>query len=207
MAHRYEVVAADVPGQPGLSAEVARGAQGALSWYGSWLADVVDRATTGPVVLVGHSFGGAITLITDHPRIHGRVAVSTAGLCRVRLAPGLLLAFAAWMARPRATTSTRLLRALSAPQTTPRPALVEWMTLVARHTRPASSDDLVDAAIAPGRVLVATGDNDALLPPERLAPATRRVLGVDLTVIPHAGHLVVDEYPDRIVDLVDTVCR
>jgi pimeloyl-ACP methyl ester carboxylesterase len=207
LARRYQVVAADVPGQPGLSAEVARGARGALSWYGCWLADVIDRATTGPVMLVGHSFGGAITLVTDHPRVHGRVAVATGGLCRPRLTPGLLLAFIMWAALPRVTTSTRLLRALSAPRTTPRPALVEWMTLVATHTRPVSSDDLISATPAPGQVLVATGDHDLLLPPKRLAPAAQRLLGADLTVIPHAGHLVVDDQPDRILDLVDTLCH
>ncbi len=40
------------------------------------------KTNAGPVVVLGHSFGGAVTLAADHSRIRGKVAVSPGGLCR-----------------------------------------------------------------------------------------------------------------------------
>jgi pimeloyl-ACP methyl ester carboxylesterase len=204
LARRYRIIAADVPGQPGLSSDVAPHADGRLTGYGSWLDRVVEGATTGPVVVLGHSFGGAVVLAAGSPRIHGKVAVSTGGLCSVRLTPGILLAFAAWMARPGPTSSGRLLRALSAPGSSVRSELVDWMTLVARHTRPVSSSDIVSTASA-GPVVVATGQHDRLISPQRLRPAAHRILNADVRVIPAAGHLVTEESPEQMVELIATL--
>ncbi|MGW6686918.1 alpha/beta fold hydrolase [Streptomyces sp. NPDC054961] len=50
--------------------------------------------------------------------------------------------------------------------------------------------------------LVTTGAHDTFLPPRRLAPAVRTMLGTDLHVIPDAGHLVIEEHPGRLAALV-----
>jgi pimeloyl-ACP methyl ester carboxylesterase len=201
LAQHYQVIAVDVPGQPGLSSGAADASHGRLAWYGSWLDEVVENATSGPVVVFGHSFGGAVALAAGSSRIRGRLAISTGGLCSVRLTPATLLAFVGWAARPSGSSSVRLLRALSAPGSEPRADLVEWMTLVAKHTRPVSSSDLIRA---PSRipVVVATGEHDTLIPPGRLRPAARRILDVDLTVVPGGGHLVTEELPDQLVSLI-----
>ncbi|WP_229402713.1 alpha/beta fold hydrolase [Micromonospora okii] len=202
LAQRHRVVAADIPGQPGLSSGAAGAASGRLTWYGSWLGEVIEEATTGPVVVFGHSFGGAVALAADHSRIRGKVAVAPAGLCRLRVTPRVLLAFLSWLARPRAASSLRLLRILSAPGRAPRAELVEWMTLVARHARPVSSDDLVPAAARTMPTLIASGDQDVFLPPARLRSAAQQRCHVDADIIPAAGHLVTDEHPDQLAALV-----
>lgn len=203
LAGRYRLVAADIPGQPGLSSGAADAAGGRLTWYGSWLGDVIEETTAGPVVVFGHSFGGAVTLAADHARIRGKVAVSPGGLCRLRITPRVLLAFLAWLARPRAASSRRLLRILSAPGRAPRAELVEWRTLVARNSRPVSSDDRVPAAAQSVPVVIASGRHDVFLPPDRLRAGARQRIHVDADIIPAAGHLVTDEHPDLLAALVD----
>ncbi|MFD9409850.1 alpha/beta fold hydrolase [Streptomyces sp. NPDC059989] len=203
VAAGHRLVLPDVPGQPGLSSG-ARGRSGRhLSWYGTWLGEVLDGATaSGPVVVVGHSFGAAIALSSPSPRIDRLVLVSPGGLGRLRLTPGLLAVSAAWFARPTPARSARLLRAMLAPGHQPREELVEWMTLVARHSR---SSGAPGAADLPARAVprwVTTGAHDVFLPPRRLAPAVRTLLDADLHVVPDAGHLVVEEHPGRLAALV-----
>jgi pimeloyl-ACP methyl ester carboxylesterase len=201
LAPRFRVVAADVPGQPGLSADHPGGAP-TPDWYAAWLNDVVEQVESDTCLLVGHSFGGAVVLACSSPRVAGRLAVSTAGLCRLRLTPSLLAAFVAWTARPRPSTSGRLLRRLMGPDHSPRPELVAWMTLVAQHTRPVSTSDIV----SPSRdipTIVATGDADVFLPPARLRPAVRAALGSELQVIAGAGHLATDERPEDVLNLLE----
>ncbi|MEV4213613.1 alpha/beta hydrolase [Micromonospora sp. NPDC049662] len=202
LARQYRVVAADIPGQPGLSADAADVADGGLAWYGRWLAEVVEEATSGPVVTFGHSFGGAVTLAAEHPRVSGTVAVAPGGLCRLRVTPGVLLAFLGWLARPRPASSLRLLRLLSAPGRTPRAELVEWMTLVARHARPVSTDEFLSAATRRTPVVLASGDHDVFLPPDRLRAAAEQRLQAGVDIVPAAGHLVTDEHPDTLAALV-----
>lgn len=202
LARQYRVVAADIPGQPGLSSDAADVASGGLAWYGAWLHEVIEDATTGPVVAFGHSFGGAVTLAAEHPRITGKVAVAPGGLCRLSVTPRVLLAFLGWLVRPRAASSLRLLRLLCAPDRAPRAELVEWMTLVARHARPVSTDDLVPAATSTVPVVIASGDHDVFLPPDRLRAAAEQRLHAGVDIVPAAGHLVTDEHPDTLAALV-----
>ncbi|MFJ3876845.1 alpha/beta fold hydrolase [Streptomyces sp. NPDC090077] len=116
----HRVVLPDVPGQPGLSCGGRGLSGGRLSWYGTWLGEVLDGVTpTGPAVVVGHSFGAAIALSSPSPLIDRLVLVSPGGLGRLRLTPGLLAASAAWLLRPTPARSTRLLRAMLAPNSPP----------------------------------------------------------------------------------------
>ncbi|MFD3942555.1 alpha/beta fold hydrolase [Streptomyces sp. NPDC058579] len=203
LAARYRTVVVDVPGQPGLSSPDRGRGDGRLAWYGTWLADVIEACTSGPVIVLGHSFGAAIALSTTSPRVEGQVLVSPGGLTTLRLTPGLLCASAAWLALPGPRHSAWLLRTMSAPDApAPRPALVDWMTLVARHARSSGAPDLADTPhqTVPRRVV--TGDQDVFLPPHRLEGPVRRKLSVALEVVPRAGHLVIEEHPSRIADLV-----
>ncbi|MCX4986601.1 alpha/beta fold hydrolase [Streptomyces sp. NBC_00572] len=209
LARRYRTVLADVPGQPGLSSDERGLAEGRLDWYGSWLSEVVEKcaAGPGPVIVLGHSFGAAIALSSASPRIDGQVLVSPGGLTRLRLTPGVLGASAAWLALPRPRHSARLLRTMYAGSGTPRPELVDWMTLVARHARSSGAPGL---ATVPDRRVprrVVTGEHDVFLPPRRLEDAVRRRLGVELGIVEGAGHLVIEEEPDLLADLVGRVTR
>ncbi|MCX4545800.1 alpha/beta fold hydrolase [Streptomyces sp. NBC_01565] len=203
VAAGYRVLLVDVPGQPGLSSG-ERGLPGGLSWYGAWLSEVIEKVSSGPVAVMGHSFGAAIALSSDSPRIDRLVLVSPGGLTRLRLTPTVLAASAAWFLRPAPTHSARLLRAMLAPGHQPREELVNWMTLVARHAR---SSGAPGAATLPTRSiprLVVTGEHDVFLPPRRLSPAVRGTLGTDLGVLTDAGHLVVEERPQYLSTLLES---
>lgn len=84
LARARRVVVLDLPGQPGLSADLRPRAKRS-SWYGKWLAEALAQAVPGPVVVVGHSLGGAVSLACDAPQIVGRVLLSSAGLVRLRV--------------------------------------------------------------------------------------------------------------------------
>ncbi|UYB41479.1 alpha/beta hydrolase [Streptomyces sp. Je 1-4] len=203
VAAGHRVLLVDVPGQPGLSSGERNLFGGQLSWYGAWLSEVIEKISSEPVAVMGHSFGAAIALSSDCPRIDRLILASPGGLARLRLTPTVLAASAAWFLRPAPTHSTRLLRAMLAPGHLPREELVNWMTLVARHSR---SSGAPGAATPPARSiprLVVTGEHDVFLPPRRLSPAVRATLGAELGVIPEAGHLVVEERPEYLSTLLE----
>lgn len=86
----YRVLLADVPGQPGLSSGERGLSGGRLSWYGEWLSEVIEKISSEPVAVMGHSFGAAIALSSDSPRVDRLVLVSPGGLTRLRLTPAVL---------------------------------------------------------------------------------------------------------------------
>ncbi|WP_338897089.1 alpha/beta hydrolase [Streptomyces sp. TG1A-60] len=203
VATGHRILLVDVPGQPGLSSGRRGLSGGRLSWYGAWLSEVIEKMSSEPVAVIGHSFGAAVALSSGSPRIGRLILVSPGGLTRLRLTPTVLAASAAWFLRPTPTHSTRLLRAMLAPGHPPRTELVDWMTLVARHVR---SSGAPGAATLPTRSiprLVVTGEHDVFLPPRRLGPAVRAALGTELGVISEAGHLVVEEHPEYLSTLLE----
>ncbi|MEU9125745.1 alpha/beta hydrolase [Streptomyces sp. NPDC048506] len=203
----YRVVLVDVPGQPGLSSGERGLSGGRLCWYGAWLREVIETVSSDPVAVMGHSFGAAIALSSDSPRIERLFLVSPGGLTRLRLTPTVLAASAAWFLWPAPTHSARLLRTMLAPGHLPREELVTWMTLVARHAR---SSGAPGAAVLPARPLsrlVVTGEHDVFLPPRRLGPTVRRTLGAELGVVSGAGHLVVEECPAYLAALLESPGR
>ncbi|MFB7630244.1 alpha/beta fold hydrolase [Streptomyces sp. NPDC056149] len=199
----HRVILLDVPGQPGLSTGERGLAGGRLAWYGAWLDETLDELAAGPVTVLGHSFGAAIALSAASWSVDQLVLLSPGGLTRLRLTPGVLAASAAWFFRPAPRHSDRLLRTMHAPGHRPRPELVEWMTLVARHTRSGGAPGLATLPARPVPRRVVTGAHDTFLPPRRLGPAVRIALDTDLEVLPDAGHLLLDEQPAYAASLVD----
>ncbi|MFI5718776.1 alpha/beta fold hydrolase [Nocardia sp. NPDC051750] len=96
---------------------------------------------------------------------------------------------------------------MTGPARTAPPHLVDWMTLVARYCRttlapgPLAPEVLASSRSAP--CVVATGSHDIFLPPARLEPAVRDLLGTELRVLPGSGHLALDDDPAGIMELVD----
>jgi pimeloyl-ACP methyl ester carboxylesterase len=202
LSEHFRVIGVDVPGQPGLSANWAD-TEGGLGWYGRWFDDVV--AQVGSCLAVGHSFGGAICLASQSPQLRGRLVVGTGGLCRLRLTPAVLTDFVLWSTVPGYRTSRRLLRRLlGGPKPRPREELVQWMTLVARHTRPVSSSEIAHPCGDTPTVVV-TGEYDVFLPAARLAAAVRDVFGQDVIEIRGAGHLVTEQEPEKLRGLLHQV--
>ncbi|MEU1798800.1 alpha/beta fold hydrolase [Streptomyces californicus] len=209
LARKHRVTVVDLPGQPGLSSDLRPRAR-RLVWYGAWLDEFLERAVLGPVVVVGHSLGGAIALAGDSPTLVGRVLLSSAGITRLRVPAPLLAATIPWLLRPSVPRAAKLLNQMSAPDQHPPADLCAWMDLVSRSCRsslapaPLPSDLLERRRSAP--TVVATGRHDPFLPPHALGPAVRDRLGLELKVIEQAGHLVVDEATAEVAALVSAFC-
>lgn len=203
VAAGHRIVLPDVPGQPGLSSGQRGLSSGRVSWYGTWLSDLLGQVVADAVVVMGHSFGAAIAMSCGSPQISRLILISPGGLTRLRLTPGVLAAYAAWSLRPRPATSSRLLRLMLAADHDPRSELIEWMTLVAQYSRSSGAPGSADLPGRPVPRLVLAGEKDVFLPPRRLAPAVLRELNTDLRVIAGAGHLLVDEFPEYLAALVN----
>ncbi|MEU0369683.1 alpha/beta hydrolase [Streptomyces sp. NPDC006283] len=200
-----QVIALDVPGQPGLSADV-RPRRNRTAWYGRWLTEVMDRVAPRGAVVVGHSLGGAIALTCRSERITARVLVSPAGLVRLRVGPAVLGATLPWLLRRDVPNAERLLRHMVSPGAEPPRGLADWMALVGGSCRsslappPLPRSVLTAARTTPAFVIA--GKHDTFLPEPALRRAAGLRLGTDLLVIGDAGHLVLDEAVGRIAQVV-----
>ncbi|WP_405501711.1 alpha/beta fold hydrolase [Streptomyces anulatus] len=210
LARARRVVVLDLPGQPGLSADLRPRAKRS-SWYGKWLAEALAQAVPGPVVVVGHSLGGAVSLACDAPQIVGRVLLSSAGLVRLRVPAPLLAATLPWLLRPTVARSTALVRRMAAPgQGHVADHLGEWMDLVGRCCRTSLAPTPLPSGLLELRrsvpALVVAGQFDPFLPPRHLGPAARRRLGAEFRVVEGAGHLLLDESPAAVLVAVREFC-
>ena len=198
----YRVVVPDLPGQPGLSADrppPGRRLAGHGRWLGEVLQQVKDRVGAGPVLVLGHSLGAAVALAAPTTGVAALMLVSPGGLVRLRVPLSVLTATVPWLARPTSGRSAELLRELGAPGREPNGVLVDWMTLVAEHTRPVLAPRPLPASFVRRwlgtRRCVITGEHDQFLPSRTLAPAVHEHLRSELEVLPGAGHLAVHERP------------
>ncbi|MGH8877856.1 MAG: alpha/beta fold hydrolase [Stackebrandtia sp.] len=180
LAAEHRVLAVDLPGQPGLSADTRPGS-GRVDWYGRLLSEVLAGEPDGVIVL-GNSLGAAVALACDSSRIAGRVLVSPGGIIRLAVSPLLLWRSTNWLLRPGTGNTRRMLELFVAPGQQPPEIEVEWMTLVARHCRstlappPLAAELLRDRARTPCRV--STGQYDRFLSPARPPrPGRRRETG------------------------------
>lgn len=208
LAGQFRVVCADLPGQPGGSTSV-RPPEDPGPW-GAWVSEVVEHARAdhaGPLLLVGHSRGAAMALACPAEAVDALVLASPAGLAPVRLTPTLLARSAAWMLRPTRRRAARVVDLMAGGSPVPdRAVLDEWLTLVARHTRPdGAPGPLPPEVVARWRgtpVKVLGGQHDAFFPPQRLDGPATTLLGVSLEVVPATGHLLPDQRPDRVAAAV-----
>jgi pimeloyl-ACP methyl ester carboxylesterase len=208
LATRLRLYAADLPGQPGLSApmrpkdEVA----GYAGWVNQLVSWVHSRHPDARIVLAGHSRGCAVAMLVNPDTIHGLALFSPAGFFAVRPTRQMLQATLPWLLRRNAAGARRLLEYMSGPNSTPAPEHVEWMTLVARACRttgaPSALPDNVLNRWRGRHVRVIVGDQDVFFPVSQLREVCVSELGTNLVTLRGAGHLLVDEEPEQVADLI-----
>jgi pimeloyl-ACP methyl ester carboxylesterase len=207
LAERCRVVAADLPGQPGLSSSVRPRPE--TEGYAAWLGEVVSwvraQHPTERLVVAGHSRGAAVAL-SGPADVDSLVLVSPAGLVDVRVSLPVLRTAVPWVLRPTERRSRALVELMSGPAARPDPALAEWLTLVARDSRTTGAPGALPGDVVsrwtgrPVRVLV--GEHDCFFPPDRVGPAATQRLGSPVEVLPGLGHLAVEENPELVAGLV-----
>ncbi|GAA3831812.1 hypothetical protein GCM10022226_61210 [Sphaerisporangium flaviroseum] len=210
LSARWATTVVDLPGQPGLS-DPRRPRRDRLSWYGRVLDEVLAALDADGVVLVGNSLGAAVALAAGSPRIAARALVSPAGFIRLSVNPELAVASAAWLLRPTAESTRRMLRLFVAPGTEPPQIVAEWMALMATCCRTTLAPPPLPAEVLARRAerpcVVGVGEHDRFLPPRRLAPAVRRTMDVDVRVFSGVGHLTTPDHLDEVVSLVAEVAE
>ncbi|MGY1616670.1 alpha/beta fold hydrolase [Geodermatophilus sp. SYSU D00691] len=202
------VVVPDLPGQPGLSTAERPGPE-RMAAYGRWVDEVVARVRedgAGQLVLVGHSLGAAVALCATPGVVDRLVLVDPAGFVPARVSPAVLAVTLRWLVRPSPRSAAALAGRMSGPGHAPRPELVEWLALVARHVHAAGAPgplprEVTDRWRGVPRVVVA-GAHDCFFRPEALAAAVADRLGEDLVVLDDLGHLGPEEDPSRLAALV-----
>ena len=200
------VMCADLPGQPGLSSAERPGDE--VAAYASWVAEVLTHArrllpADGVLTLVGHSRGAAVALAAPPDLVDHLVLLSPAGLVDVRPTWPMLYATLPWLLRRNEAGSRRLGKLMTGPESCPSPELVAWLTLVARSTRTTGAPGRCEESVLHrwrGRsVKVLTGEHDCFFPPSRLRGPTHHDLETEVSVVAGAGHLLVDQAPDRVI--------
>ena len=205
LAATCRVYAADLPGQPGLSAPVRQRAAPEL--HESWLRQLLRALSLGRgggVLLLGHSRGAHVALCADPADVFGLALVNPAGLVKVAVDAGTLRTAVPWVVRPTRERSRALLQLMSAPGFQPAPELVDWMFLVSRRCRTTGAPGPLPRQVTDrwraSAVTVTTGERDRFLPAHRLGAAARERLGCGLAVVPDAGHLSLEEQPFVVLD-------
>lgn len=211
LAGTCRVTVADLPGQPGLSAG-RRPRVDLVEGYRSWVDHVVATVGgAGPVLLAGESRGAAVALCASPgPRVGGLLLAAPAGFVDARVSPAILRASLPWLLWPTPARSARMLSAMYGDAVVAdHDRLVDWMTLVARHTRSSlSPSPLPDRVVlgwrgTPCRLLV--GAHDRFFAPRRVRPAATGLLQATTTVVPGGGHLLSHTDPDAVAGAASAV--
>jgi pimeloyl-ACP methyl ester carboxylesterase len=205
LATRLPLYAADLPGQPGLSAPVRP--KDEVSGYAGWVEQLVSwvhsRHPDARIVLAGHSRGSAVAMLVNPDTVHGLALLSPAGFIAVRPTRQMLRATLPWLLRRNAAGARRLLEYMSGRRHTAAQEQVEWMTLVARACRTTGAPRaLPDATLNRWRgrnVSLVVGDHDVFFPVSELSKVCLSKLGTNPVVVQGAGHLLVDEEPQQVV--------
>jgi pimeloyl-ACP methyl ester carboxylesterase len=209
LREQHRILIPDLPGEPGLSSSRRPHRHNQLlPAYGHWLDALLPQLTAEPVILVGHSLGAAIALAsTPSERVAKLVLLNPAGIVSLRRTPELTWLRTKWRYNPTLEHSEQLLSYLVSPRSFPDMGLVSWYTMVAEHCVPGRLPPrLPDRTVRrwSGRipVVVATGEHDRLVSPEWLSPRVRDLLGVDVRILDHVGHLALREAPETVTELI-----
>ena len=210
--HGFSVLAVDLPGHGASDGPVL----GAIEDYADWVAELVVAAGFSDANLVGHSMGALVALeaAARHPR-RASTLTMCGGAAAIRVHPGLLAA-----SENGEQLAYELMTSwghgkpfhLGGHQT---PGL--WMmggTTRLWERAPAgvlASDlhaciDYTRGAEAAGRIrcpaLLVRGSLDIMTPSRAAAPLRERLADLREITIDGAGHIMMIEQPDRVIDAI-----
>ena len=224
LARRRRVLVLDLPGH-GWSPPPA--AAPSLGVYADGVAAVVEQEQIGPVALVGHSFGGLVSLRLASRRpelVRGLVLAAAAGISSSTRWAERVLAFFGWVQPGRrispywksVAASDVLKRVVFGrwfaddPAALPTVAVEALLRDINLHTdtdsawRALTQDDpRADLHRVRAPALVLWGANDRQLPLEDAFDFARR-LRAPVRVIARCGHLLIVERPDACLDAIET---
>ena len=194
------VIAPDLPGHGQSDPWHESEAGITLELYRDFIGTVCAKLGIDKVILVGHSMGGAIAqrvALAWPERVAGMVLVATGA--RLKVAPALhqLLAtdFVAYH---------KQLRAWSFSPSTPVDLVDRWMAVAVQAPQEICAADFraIDGFDERSRLaelkmpaLVLGGADDLLTPPKLQRELAAGMANARVEIIPHAGHMVVQEQP------------
>jgi pimeloyl-ACP methyl ester carboxylesterase len=193
-----EVYALDLPGH----GEAPGPGQSTIAGYRQAVVDWMEALDLPPVVVIGHSMGGALALALalDAPsRVAGIVLVGTGA--RLRVHP-LLLEATASGGVPTETLST-LVAWWYSPDASPRLRELASRGLSGTNTKVLHGDflacdgfDVMDRLASIDRpALVLVGEDDHMTPVKYAHYMAEQLPNARLEIIPGAGHMVMLEQP------------
>jgi pimeloyl-ACP methyl ester carboxylesterase len=183
--------------------------QDSIVAYGDWLVALLDTAGLEQVVLVGHSMGGGIAqdVALRHPaRVAGLGLIATGA--RLRVMPAILDGI-----RQDPEATVRLIcDAVFGPETPP-----EMVRLARRQMGAIPPDvlygdfvacDTFDVIARLGEIgaptFVLCGSQDTLTPTKYSTYLRDRIRGATLQLVEGAGHMVMVERPEAVVQALTT---
>jgi pimeloyl-ACP methyl ester carboxylesterase len=183
-----------------------------IEGYADVILQFLDALGLARITLVGHSMGGAISqyLALDHSSRLERLVLVGSG-ARLRVLPSLLEGM---LQNFPATVEAMLGWAYSedAPSELVRLGQEEWLENDPQVVHDDfAACDVFDVMEKLGEIrcptLVLCGEGDRLTPPKYAHYLRDHIPGATLTMIPHAGHMVMVEQPEAVNKTIEAFLR
>jgi len=206
LSTRYRVYAVDVIGDAGKS--VATCLMNRTQDYACWLKEVFDQLDIEKPYIVGHSYGGWLTLnmALSYPERLSKIVLLGPAASLLPLSPitKLILYLAEYKISPPARS---VLKVAAAPGTKIEEAFVHHMEMVNQYCSPVTMFPTVFTDTELKRVnlpaLLLVGTREKIYNPNKAIERARRLMPkLKTEIIPEAGHLMIMDQPGIINHLI-----
>ncbi|RLB42344.1 MAG: alpha/beta hydrolase [Deltaproteobacteria bacterium] len=194
LGKEFNAVAIDLPGH----GNTPKGTYTDISDYARWLGEIIESCCEGPVVLMGHSMGGAICQALAIERavlLRGMVLVSTGA--RLKVAPAILDGL-----KEDFDKTVELIIKYAYSASAPPVMLSQGADLMKESGPEVLYSDFAacnrfDLRSKISEITVPTyivcGEDDKLTPPSLSQKLAKEIKSSKLSIIPNAGHMVMIE--------------
>lgn len=202
LSARYRVYAVDVIGDAGKS--VATCLMNKTEDYADWLKEILDQLDIEKVYIVGHSYGGwlSLNMALCYPERLSKMVLLAPAASLLPLSPitRLILYLAEYKISPPARS---VLKVAAAPGTKLEEAFVHHMEMVNRYCSPVTMFPTVFSNAELKRVnlptLLLIGTREKIYNPSRAIERARRLMPKLTTeIIQAAGHLLIMDQPEKV---------